>query len=106
MRLLKAPSTTIFLNKRFFSSKKSTLPFISSKFTAPVVEKNLVELPWFFSGFCDAEANFNILVAKTPSEKGWRVQARFIIELNAKDQVLLKTFRSYLNDIGSISRLK
>jgi hypothetical protein len=40
----------------------------------------------WITGFTDAEGCFNIVVTKNSSiSLGWRVQARFIIELHVKD---------------------
>jgi hypothetical protein len=58
------------------------------------------------TGFTDAEGSFNILIAKSPTTStGWRVQARFIIELHIKDIALLKRIKSFFNDAGTITIL-
>jgi hypothetical protein len=41
--------------------------------------------PWFVTGVTDAEGCFNVTVTKSSGSVGWRVQARFIIELHVKD---------------------
>lgn len=62
--------------------------------------------PWYVTGFTDAEGCFNILIAKSPSTSiGWRVQARFIIELHIKDIALLRRIKSFFNDAGTITIL-
>lgn len=59
---------------------------------------------WFITGFSDAEGSFNIVVTKSLSTKiGWRVQARFIIELHLRDIVLLNMIQSTFDGIGNIT---
>lgn len=60
--------------------------------------------PWFITGFTDAEGNFNMIVAKSSSINiGWRVQARFIIELHIKDISTLNMIQSFFGGIGNIT---
>jgi hypothetical protein len=51
----------------------------------------------------EVEGSFNILIAKSLSVRiGWRVQARFIIELHIKDLALLKSIKKFFNNAGTI----
>lgn len=105
------------IHKKYFSTKTS-MPDTNNTITTPAssfleekdggleADNKIYNInPWFFTGFCDAAISFNIVVTKTPYKtgKGWRVQARFIIELNTKDLDLLKALRSYFKEIGTIS---
>lgn len=68
--------------------------------TTPNVKLN----PWFVTGFCDAEGCFNVAISRSSSCKiGWRVQARFIIELHIKDFNILQQLKYFFNNIGQIS---
>ena len=51
--------------------------------------------PWFVTGLIDAEGCFNIMITKSSSVLGWRVQARFILELHIKDIKLLYQLQSF-----------
>jgi len=63
--------------------------------------------PWFVTGFTDAEGSFNVSVAKHASSTlGWRVQARFIIELHSKDLALLTRIQSFFQGIGTLTNSK
>jgi len=46
-----------------------------------------------------------ILIFLDPNYKtGWTVKARFSIGLHMKDMAILESIKSYLEDIGSISK--
>lgn len=61
--------------------------------------------PHFITGFADAESSFMILILKDPNYKtGLTVKARFSIGLHKKDMAILESIKSYLEDIGSISK--
>lgn len=52
--------------------------------------------PWFITGFCDAEACFNLTVKKSNSTKtGWHVIPLFQIGLHLKDKELLKQIQAF-----------
>lgn len=98
-----ATATNTFIEPLLFSvsllTNHSSNTNCSSK-DSPILSVN----PWFITGFCDAESSFNIMLSKSSSTlTGWRVQVRFIIELNAKDELLLRSIQSYFNNIGSIT---
>jgi len=63
--------------------------------------------PFFVTGFSDAESSFIILVLNEPRNKNkWTVKARFSIDLQKKKNILiLELIKSYLNNIGYISKL-
>lgn len=67
------------------------------------LNKELLD-PWYVTGFTDAEGSFNVVIAKNSNLKiGWRVQVRFIIELHIKDITLLKSIKSFFNNVGTIT---
>lgn len=60
-------------------------------------------LPWFISGFADAEGTFVIIVRKnTKYRLGWKVEAVFRIGLHKRDLDLLKQIQAYFGGVGSI----
>lgn len=59
---------------------------------------------WFYGCSRKTKGSFNIIIAKSPSAStGWRVQARFLIELHIKDLPLLSCIKSFFNDVGTIT---
>lgn len=89
-----------------FSLLKKHDSATTSKFSNSVTRDSLILSvdPWFITGFCDAESSFNLMLSKSSSTLiGWRVQVRFIIELSAQDEILLRSIRSFFNNIGSIT---
>jgi hypothetical protein len=59
--------------------------------------------PWFFTGFCDAESSFSILVQPNNDLKTkWRVRAIFSITLHVKDKVILEDIKNFFG-VGTIS---
>lgn len=62
--------------------------------------------PWFITGFTDGEGSFLIIIRKKSDTKiGFRVEVRFQIELNRKDEGLLKLIQAYFGGIGVIYRV-
>ena len=58
--------------------------------------------PWFVTGLIDAEGCFNIMITKTKSKLGWRVQAIFVIELHVKDVQLLYQIQTFFGGVGTV----
>lgn len=58
--------------------------------------------PWFVSGLIDAEGCFNIMVTKAKTRLGWRVQARFILELYVNDIKLLYQLQRFFGGVGTV----
>jgi len=59
--------------------------------------------PWFVTGLIDAEGCFNIMITKSSSVLGWRVQARFLLELHIKDIQLLYQLQSFFSGVGTVT---
>ena len=77
---------------------------LNNKFYSTSAENKKALDPWYVTGFTDAEGSFNIVVAKSPQARtGWRVQARFIIELHIKDIALLRHIKSFFKNVGTIT---
>jgi hypothetical protein len=96
-----------FLNKNFYNTlscykRINSIFNLNQRFYTTISSKDLK--PWFLTGFTDAESYFNIIITKSPSCKiGWRVQARFIIEIHIKDITILKMIQDYFGGIGTIT---
>lgn len=100
-------STHNFLNKNFFNAisfnKKINPVFNLNKRFYTTISSNELK-PWFLTGFTDAEGCFNITIAKNPTYIiGWRVQARFIIEIHIKEIVTLNMIQKFFGGIGTIT---
>lgn len=65
----------------------------------------MVMLPWFVTGFTDAEGCFTIIARKAPrSSRGWKVEANFIINLHKRDVKLLKHIKEFFGGVGRVSK--
>lgn len=68
-------------------------------------QNNSLLNPWFLTGFTDAEASFNMVVAKSNTASvGWIIQARFVIELHTKDTSLLTLLQAFLGGVGTVTK--
>jgi hypothetical protein len=68
-------------------------------------DNKFIVLPWFITGFADAEGCFTIIVRKTSTQTlGWKVEANFIINLHKRDVELLKYIQTYFGGVGRISK--
>jgi hypothetical protein len=77
--------------KNFYSTKNKNLGYSLN--------------PWYITGFCDAESCFNLSVSKiSKGSTGYRVQARFIIEIHIKEIGLLYKIQSFFGGSGSIRK--
>ncbi len=80
------------------SSRKENLKFYSSLIT-PKIKLN----PYFITGFVDGEGCFSVMILKNPRTKtGFRVQARFLINIHKKDKMILSGIQSYFKGIGNM----
>lgn len=53
-------------------------------------------VPWFITGFVDAEGSFSASIVKNPSSRtGWRILIAFSIKLHKRDEELLKLIQLY-----------
>jgi len=113
-RSVKIPSNQ-FMPRRFYTTSNNINPKTYS----------LIILPWFVTGFTDAEGCFTIIARKSPilwgwspsgarpkgqspsgtrSSTGWKIEASFIINLHKKDVKLLKAIQDFFGGIGRISK--
>ena len=113
-RSVKIPSNQ-FMPRRFYTISNNINPKTYS----------LITLPWFVTGFTDAEGCFTIIARKSPilwgwspsgarpkgqspsgtrSSTGWKIEASFIINLHKKDVKLLKAIQDFFGGIGRISK--
>ena len=100
-RSIKNPSNQIMpiqlytTSKRFYTNSNNLNPNTSS----------VIILPWFVTGFTDAEGCFTIIARKSPrSNTGWKIEANFIINLHKKDVKLLKNIKDFFGGIGRVSK--
>lgn len=78
---VKIPSNQI-IQKQFYST------------TSDPYNKKI--LPWFISGFSDAEGCFLVLIRKSPKNLlGWQLEVNFTINLHTRDLDLLKLIQTY-----------
>lgn len=62
-------------------------------------------LPWFVTGFVDAEGCFMLTLRKAPRQTlGWQIEANFIINLHKRDLELLKDIQTFFGGVGIISK--
>jgi len=107
-RSVKIPSNQ-FMPRRFYTTSNNINPKTYS----------LIILPWFVTGFTDAEGCFTIIARKSPrsstcsffamfvvdlSKKKRKIEANFIINLHKKDVKLLKAIQDFFGGIGRISK--
>jgi len=91
-RLVKIPSNQI-MQRRFYTNSNNLNAY------------SLLSLPWFVTGFTDAEGCFTIIARKsTKSRTGWKIEANFIINLHKRDVNLLKDIKSFFGGIGRVSK--
>ena len=65
----------------------------------------ILMLPWFVTGFTDAEGCFTIIARKAPrSSRGLKIEANFIINLHKKDVKLLKHIKEFFGGVGRVSK--
>ena len=58
--------------------------------------------PWYVSGFVDGEGSFTISITKNKRKtEGWRIGARFAVEISKSDALLLYRLKSYFG-VGTI----
>lgn len=95
-RSVKIPSNQIMLRRLSTNSNNINIKTSSM---------NLLNIPWFVTGFTDAEGCFTIIMRKSPrSSTGWKIEANFIINLHKKDVELLKRIQEFFGGIGCISK--
>lgn len=78
-RSIKSPSNQI-MPTRLYTNSHNTNTNTSS----------ILILPWFVTGFTDAEGSFMVIARKSPrSITGWKIEANFSINLHKRDVKLL-----------------
>lgn len=100
--------------RRFYSTVKSismpNLHMVYDKHINTTLEPEELINPWYVTGgrskpTADAEGSLKGSVSKNPSSAlGWRVQARFIIELHSKEMALLTCIQYFLKGIGTTKK--
>ena len=99
--LIKIPSKQI-LQSQLFTRLNTTSCITTANIPT---DKNLTILPWFVTGFADAEGCFTIIIRKAPrNTTGWQIEANFIINLHKRDVELLKLIQTYFGGVGRISK--
>jgi hypothetical protein len=86
-RSIKNPSNQI-MPKRLYTNSPNIYPNTSS----------ILILPWFVTGFTNAEGCFTIIARKSPRNKtGWKkkIEANFFINIHKKDVKLLKDIKDF-----------
>jgi hypothetical protein len=68
---------------------------------------SILILPWFVTGFTDAEGCFMIIARKSPRSKtGWKIEANFSINLHKRDVKLLNHIKDFFGGIGQVSKAR
>jgi hypothetical protein len=63
--------------------------------------------PWLITGFTDGEGCFLIDITENKNySTGWKVQARFKIELHQKDIAVLELLKNFFKGTGSITKAR
>ena len=70
-----------------------------------LTDNKFIVLPWFVTGFTDAEGCFMLTIRKAPRQTlGWQIEANFIINLHKRDVELLKDIQTFFGGVGRISK--
>lgn len=78
------------------------LPYLVGKARLTKVEREMIKLPWWTTGFVDAEGCFRISIRKNKKLKtDWSVSLIFQIGLHDRDQTVLELIKSSLG-VGKI----
>nr|YP_010608723.1 hypothetical protein PNX16_mgp048 [Drechslerella dactyloides]WAN89803.1 hypothetical protein [Drechslerella dactyloides] len=91
----------IYRKKLNFYSSMTTYHFLSrgklNFYYSMATEQLEIKLnPYFITGFTDGEWCFSITIIKNSKFKfGWRVQAKFFINIHKKDQRILDGIQAY-----------
>lgn len=109
---VKIPSKQIINSQQLFSTFTTTTfntiaggCGVPSSFGQQQRDNNLKVLPWFITGFADAEGCFMITVRKAPRQiLGWQIEANFSINLHKRDVELLKHIQAFFGGVGRISK--
>ena len=116
--IIKIPSKQIIQSQLFSTlnttrggeaSPPSSLAKLKKIFLAAPVSSNtdnkFMVLPWFITGFADAEGCFTLTIRKAYRQTlGLQVEANFIINLHKRDVELLKHIQTYFGGVGRISK--
>lgn len=94
---IRVPSKQI-IQSQLFSTLNTTTKAITDK-------PKFIILPWFVTGFADAEGCFMLTIRKAPRQTlGWQIEANFVINLHKRDVELLKHIQSFFGGVGRISK--
>src|SRR5690606_23512156 len=93
-------------NSNKFSNKSDFLQWSYKLYSTklfPVVDNNSKLNPNFVTGFADGESTFGVFVDKNSAlNLGWRIRAKFRIELHIRDIELLYAIKHFFNGVGHI----
>ena len=93
---IKIPSKQIIQSQLFSTLNTTTKTITDNKFRV---------LPWFVTGFADAECCFMLTIRKAARQTlGWQIEANFVINLHKRDIELLKEIQSFFGGVGRISK--
>jgi len=93
-RSIKIPSNQIIPRRLYTNSGNTNINTLST-----------IILPWFVTGFTDAEGCFMIIARKKPrTERGWKIEANFSINLHKRDVKLLNHIKDFFCGIGQVSK--
>lgn len=93
---IKIPSKQIIQSQLFSTLNIRTNAITKNKF---------IVLPWFVTGFADAEGCFMLIVRRAPRQTlGWQIEANFTINLHKRDVELLKDIQAFFGGVGRISK--
>lgn len=111
--IIKIPSKQI-IQSQLFSTSNTTNKTMTSQLGReeaifPLCENKgsnkFLVLPWFVTGFVDAEGCFMLTLRKAPRQTlGWQIEANFIINLHKRDLELLKDLQTFFGGVGRISK--
>ena len=97
---IKIPSNQIQQRRLY-----STVKIDKAKIKKETNELTLLRIPWFVTGFSDAEGSFIIVIRKALRNSiGWQIEGNFTINIHKKDVELLKLIQAYFGGIGRIGK--
>ena len=100
---IKIPSKQIIQSQLFSTLNTKTKAITGG--CAPGGDNKFIVLPWFVTGFADAEGCFMVAIRKAPRQTlGWGIEANFIINLHKRDVELLKDIQTFFGGVGRISK--
>jgi len=104
-KLSYAPILRYVLKSSFWYDLKGKRMYTNSAITSCSYSPQQRLDPWAVTGFTDGEGCFILSITENENYKvGWRVQIIFSIQLNCRDDDILKQIQTYFCGVGSISK--